>query len=420
MSETILVVDDDSRVRDSIGGVLRDEGYDVVTAGDGNEALRCVADYDPRLVLLDVWMPELDGVEVLSRIKETHCELPVIVLSGHGNVEMAVKATRLGAVDFIEKPFSIDGLLSSVGRALNLGGASDADAVALTGSPAADVSLPDAPRTIERTIDKSVVGSGLGLHSGVRTGLILLPLPPGSGVRFGRVGSEDSIAAVVENVDSTGYATSLHKDGLSVRTVEHLLSALHAYGITNLLVKVEGEVPILDGSAAQFCELIDSVGVVDQDASLPLAAPDREFGIELDDDRFIRVSPCDHLEITYELSYPDPVGEQTYTFALTGPDAFRSEIAPARTFGFVEEIRALETAGLGQGGQLSNFILIGEQGIVNTELRFPEELARHKILDLVGDLYLLGRPLRARVHARKTGHGQNVDLVRLIRSELGF
>jgi UDP-3-O-acyl-N-acetylglucosamine deacetylase len=103
---------------------------------------------------------------------------------------------------------------------------------------------------------------------------------------------------------------------------------------------------------------------------------------------------------------------------MTEPQAFRDEIAPARTFGFVDEIRALESAGLGQGGKLTNFILIGESGIVNTELRFPEELARHKILDLVGDLYLLGRPLRAAVYARKTGHSQNVAMVRKLREVL--
>jgi UDP-3-O-[3-hydroxymyristoyl] N-acetylglucosamine deacetylase len=420
MTDTILVVDDDARVRDSIGGVLRDEGYEVATAADGSEALRCVEEHDPRLVLLDVWMPELDGIEVLSRIKQTHAALPVIVLSGHGNVEMAVKATRMGAIDFLEKPFSIDGLLSSVARALDPGGAAETSSDTAVASGQSSQVASDAPSVTQRTIAKSVVGSGLGLHSGVRTGLILLPLPPGGGIRFGRVGSDESIAAVVANVDSTGYATSLHEGGVSVRTVEHLMSALHAYGITNLLVKVEGEVPILDGSAAEFCELIDSVGIVDQDETLPVAAPDHAFGLELDDDRFLRVSPCDRLEITYELSYPEPVGEQVYTFIASGPDAFRDEIAPARTFGFVEEIRALETAGLGQGGQLSNFILIGEQGIVNTELRFPEELARHKILDMVGDLYLLGRPLHAKIHARKTGHGQNVELVGLIRDELGL
>ena len=113
------------------------------------------------------------------------------------------------------------------------------------------------------------------------------------------------------------------------------------------------------------------------------------------------------------------MGDQTFVFTMRDARDFRREIAPARTFGFVEEIRALESAGLGQGGQLGNFILIGEQGIVNTELRFPEELARHKILDILGDFYLLGAPLRAEIHARKTGHSQNIALVRRIREALG-
>jgi UDP-3-O-[3-hydroxymyristoyl] N-acetylglucosamine deacetylase len=418
MKEIILVVDDDARVRESIGDVLRDEGYQVVTAGDGHEAMRRVDEHDPCLVLLDVWMPDLDGIEVLGRIKAARAELPVIVLSGHGNVEMAVKATRMGAIDFIEKPFSIDGLLSSVSRALHPGGpaARGVDGVSTVAVPGA--TRRGRPTVAQRTIARSVVGSGLGLHSGVRTGLILLPLGPGEGIRFGRVGSEEYIEAIVENVDSTGYATSLYRDGLGVRTVEHLLAALHAYGITNLLIKVEGEVPILDGSAAQFCELIESVGVAEQDALLELAVVTEEVALDLDDDRCLRVTPSDHFSVTYELVYPEPVGEQVYTFRMTEPQAFRDEIAPARTFGFVEEIRALERAGLGQGGKLTNFILIGESGIVNTELRFPEELARHKILDLVGDLYLLGRPLRAAVYARKTGHSQNVAMVRRLREVL--
>jgi UDP-3-O-[3-hydroxymyristoyl] N-acetylglucosamine deacetylase len=247
MSETILVVDDDARVRESIGGVLRDEGYVVLTADDGREAIDVVDERRPDLVLLDVWMPDLDGIEVLARIKRSHPRLPVIVLSGHGNVEIAVKATRMGAVDFIEKPFSIDGLLSSIGRALDPHGAAPRAGRGVDDGEGRGAARDGAPTVAQRTIGRSVVGSGLGLHSGVRTGLILLPLAPDSGIRFGRVGSEDYIEATVDNVDSTGYATSLYKNGVAVRTVEHLLSTLHAYGITNLLVKVEGEVPILDG-----------------------------------------------------------------------------------------------------------------------------------------------------------------------------
>ncbi|HIF62868.1 MAG TPA: UDP-3-O-[3-hydroxymyristoyl] N-acetylglucosamine deacetylase [Deltaproteobacteria bacterium] len=412
MNRSILIVDDDASVRESMGGVLRDEGYSVSEAADGHAALESLAAELPGLVLLDVWMPGLDGIDLLARIREIYEDLPVVVVSGHGNVETAVRATRLGASDFLEKPFSIDGLLRSVGRAL-----SEDDVISVEeqgGFPAVRPTSPGQPLLRQRTLASSVVGGGLGLHSGVRTGVILHPLGPGNGIRFAGVGSDSQVLAHVDNVDSTGYATSLYRDGVAARTIEHLMAALHAYGVTNLLVKVEGEVPILDGSAVEFCELLESAGFVDQDADIAAVTVDNEIRLEPGPDQFIVVTPADRLEVTYELSYPDPVGDQVYTFVLDSPAAFKEQIAPARTFGFVEEIRQLEGAGLGQGGQLSNFILIGEGGIVNTELRFVDELARHKILDLLGDLYLLGAPLLARVHARKTGHGNNVELVRAI------
>jgi len=414
----ILVVDDDASVRDAIEAVLADEGFEVLVARDGHEAVARVVRSRPELVLLDVWMPEMDGIEVLARIKEVRADLPVIVLSGHGNVDMAVKATRLGASDFIEKPFSVDGLLSSITRALARGAASSTSESKVATAGARVRRSGDAPNVPERTLARSVVSSGLGLHSGVRTGLILHPLGPGSGIRFGRVGSEGYIEAHVDNVDSTGYATTLYKGGLVARTVEHLMATLHAYGVTNLLVKVEGEVPILDGSAAELCRLVESVGGEEQPAQLPVLQITEEIRIDPGPDQFLSITPYDGFRITYELSYPEPVGDQVYTFEMTGADAFREQIAPARTFGFVEEIRQLEAAGLGQGGQLGNFILIGEQGIVNTTLRFPEELARHKILDLMGDSYLLGCPLRGAIHARKTGHSHNIALVRAIRDRL--
>lgn len=415
--DRILIVDDDLGVIRSMEAVLRDEGFDVSTVTAGADALRAIERLSPALVLLDVWMPDLDGIEVLAGIRAAGGGPPVIVLSGHATVELAVKATRLGAVDFIEKPFSIDGLLSSVHRAL---GRRSPDAE----RPAAGLLLSAAnsraigPEVPRRTLADSVVSGGLGLHSGVRTGLILHPLPPGSGVRFGRVGSESYVEALVDHVDSTGYATTLYRDGLAARTVEHLLATLHAYGITDLLVKTEGEVPILDGSAAELCDLVESVGVVEHGQPVRAYSVTEEIRLADGPDRYIAVRPGQGLCITYELVYPDPIGTQTYRFSLDGPESFRREIAPARTFGFVEEIRALEAAGLGQGGQLGNFILIGERGIVNTELRFPEELARHKILDILGDLYLLGLPLRGEVVARKTGHSQNVALVRQLRAAL--
>jgi UDP-3-O-[3-hydroxymyristoyl] N-acetylglucosamine deacetylase len=419
MSDTILLVDDDASVRSSIGDVLRDEGFEVITASDGHEAVETIAREHPSLVLLDVWMPEMDGIEVLAQIKGSDAGLPVIVLSGHGNVEMAVRATRLGAADFIEKPFSIDGLLSSVRRALDATQI-DAEPRAQTGSKSdGPVAACDAPRVPQRTLARSVVGGGLGLHSGVRTGLILHPMPVASGIRFARVGSEGYVEAHVDNVDSTGYATTLYKQGMVARTIEHLMATLHAYGVTNLLVKMEGEVPILDGSAVELCELVESVGIEEQAEPMPVLVIREPIRLDFDADQFISIVPHEGFRVTYELSYAKPVGEQSYTFELSGAKAFREQIAPARTFGFVDEIRQLEAAGLGQGGQLGNFILIGDQGIVNTELRFPEELARHKILDLIGDAYLLGRPIWGAIHARKTGHSHNIELLRAIRDRFG-
>jgi UDP-3-O-[3-hydroxymyristoyl] N-acetylglucosamine deacetylase len=422
--ENILIVDDDAGVRDSIGAVLSDEGFRVRYAVDGAEALASAGKERPDLVLLDVWLPGMDGIQVLEKLRGDHEGLPVIVISGHGNIETAVRATKLGAVGFIEKPFTIEGLLEAVSSALDRarpgeaaahaksGGAGASDAVRASSALSRDTMVR------QRTVARPVVGAGLGLHSGARTGIILQPLPPGSGIRFASVSGGGEVEADVDNVESTGYATTLFRRGLAVRTVEHLMATLHAYGITNLLVKIEGEVPSLDGSAVELCDLVEQAGIDEQDASLEAIVVRDEIRLDPAPDQFLVLRPYEGLRITYELSYPPPVGDQTYVFTMRDALDFRHQIAPARTFGFVEEIRQLESAGLGQGGQLGNFILIGEQGIVNTELRFPEELARHKILDILGDFYLLGAPIRGEIHARKTGHSHNVAMVRRLREML--
>jgi UDP-3-O-[3-hydroxymyristoyl] N-acetylglucosamine deacetylase len=422
--ENILVVDDDAAVRDSIGAVLADEGFRVRYASDGAEALARAGEQRPDLVLLDVWLPGMDGIQVLEKLRDGHEGLPVIVISGHGNIETAVRATKLGAIGFIEKPFTIEGLLEAISGALQRARRSDVSAsenvdVRDASGREARPSAASFGRTgRQRTVARPVVGGGLGLHSGARTGIILQPLPPGSGIVFSSVSGGGTVEADVANVDSTGYATTLYKKGFAVRTVEHLMATLNAYGITNLLIKIEGEVPILDGSAVELCELVEQAGIEEQDAWLPSIVVQEEIRLDAGPDQYLVLRPFDGLRVTYELSYPAPVGEQTYVFTMRDALDFRHEIAPARTFGFVDEIRALESAGLGQGGQLGNFILIGEQGIVNTELRFPEELARHKILDILGDFYLLGSPLRADIHARKTGHSHNVAMVRTVREML--
>jgi len=417
-TETILVVDDEAGIRSSVRGVLADEGYRVLEAEDGRGALRLIESERPRLVILDIWMPEMDGIELLRRIRESDPATQVIVISGHGNIETAVTATKLGAFDFIEKPFSLDGLLQVVDRALESQPASEDAAVVAEGGATATPGEPLHVRPwVQRTIQRSVVANGQGLHSGIRTGLILQPLPPGSGIVFGSISTAATIPARIEYVDSTGYATTLYHNGIVAKTVEHLLAALHGHRITNLLVKMQGEIPIFDGSAAEFCALIESAGIADQGGSVEEIVIDRRYEIGDYDGggEYIAIEPADTFGVRYVLSYPAPVGRQDFVFHSSDPDEFRREVAPARTFGFLREIEALERMGLASGGRLHNCILIGENGVVNTPLRFPNEFARHKVLDIFGDFYLLGRPIRGFVTARMTGHSDNVALLRMLR-----
>ena len=410
MPTEILVVDDEEKIRETLRGVLSDEGYRVSDAADGRAALESLQRKRPDLVILDVWRPEIDGIALLEKVKELHPDLPVIIICGHANIEAAVRATRLGAADFIEKPFSLDGLLTSIARAL--GKADDGGGEVV---PSAGPLAGDGETTIlrpQKTIGKSVVASGQGLHTGVRTGVILHPAGPGTGIVFQSLATEKSVPAHVDFADSTGYATTLFRGGFGAKTVEHLLATLAAYGITNLIVKMEGEVPALDGSALEFCRMIDDAGTVEQPgASIKVYEVQRRFEVELDE-RTIVVEPYDGFVIDYTLDYPAPVGEQRYVFEYSGPASFRDQIAPARTFGFVHEFTQLAAVGLAAGGRLDNCVLIGEDGVVNGELRFADEFVRHKILDVMGDFALLGRPLWGRISARATGHRHNVGMVR--------
>jgi UDP-3-O-acyl N-acetylglucosamine deacetylase len=423
MEETILVVDDEEKIRTTLRGVLGDEGFRVLDTDVGVNVLDLVATERPQLVILDIWMPQVDGIELLERLKAQEPELPVIVISGHGTIETAVRATKLGAADFIEKPFSIDALLRSVYRATGRHADGATAATEPSSSPQIARPVPRWRRQMHaRTIGRSVVVHGRGLHSGVRTGVILHPLPPGSGILFSAISSPDvTIPAAVEYVDSTGYATSLSRDGVVAQTIEHLMSALHGYGITNLLIKMQGEIPALDGSAVEFCQLLDSIGVVEQAEIVEELRIDRRYSIGAPGSgKFLSVEPADHCEVHYTLIYPEPVGRQEYHYLHRDAQSYLEEIAPARTFGFLKDIQMLEQMDLANGGRLNNCILIGEQGVINPPLRFSDELVRHKILDLMGDLYLLGRPIRGKVTAWCTGHGDNVTLVRTIREGMGL
>jgi UDP-3-O-acyl N-acetylglucosamine deacetylase len=267
----------------------------------------------------------------------------------------------------------------------------------------------------QRTLKKSIVTSGQGLHSGMKTGLILHPLPPNSGVLFAGISGDVGVPAHLDHVGSTGYATSLRAKGFAVGTVEHLLAALHSYGITNLLVKVQGEIPILDGSALEFCNLIEEAGVQEENDDWAEIIVDRPYRVGSQGGETISIEPADVFSVRYVLNYPKPVGIQEHTYTYQGPGSFKEEIAPARTFGFLRDIEQLQQAGLVNGGKLNNCILIDDEKIINTDLRFPNELARHKILDIIGDFYLLAKPIRGAITAHMTGHSDNIALLRELR-----
>ena len=427
--QTILIVDDEEKVRESVREVLGDEGYRVVDTADGTRVLELVAQEKPGLVLLDIWMPQIDGIDLLKQIKSQAPATHVVMISGHGNIHTAVMATKAGAFDFMEKPLSLHALLSTVQRALGAFSSEPAKEANGNGATkrttgkrttAAVRNGASAPSIKQRTLKRSVVTSGQGLHSGIKTGLILHPLPPQSGIVFTGISGDVRVPAHLDYVGSTGYATSLRDRGFAVGTVEHLLAALHSYGITNLLIKVQGEIPILDGSAVEFCNLIDEAGIQEETEQRSEIVVDRTYRVGSEGEESITIEPADVFSVRYVLQYPKPVGIQEHTYIERGPLYFKEEIAPARTFGFLKDIEQLQQAGLVNGGKLNNCILIDDEKIINTDLRFPNELARHKVLDIIGDFYLLGKPLRGAITACMTGHSDNIALLRELRRGMGL
>lgn len=430
LSPCVLVVDDDSSIRTSMSAVLGDEGFEVHAASSGEEAISRLEELHPAVVFLDIWMPGRDGIETLQSIKEASPETEVIMISGHATISNAMEATKRGAFDFIEKPFDIESVILSASRAFekHFGRPKGARTRAVEDAKAEPQPVLSHPGILstglaganigQRTLKRSAILYGKGLHSGQKSGLVLEPLPINSGIHFSRIGDSKTVPAFVDYVESTAFATSIRLENVSASTVEHLLSTLHAFRISNLLVKCNGEVPIFDGSAVEFCNLIESVGIDEQGADWWEIAVDREIVVSGDasaGNESLRIEPADGLIVSYELNYPEPVGAQRFEYRLGGVDGFKQEIAPARTFGFMKDIERLQQAGLAAGGRLDNFILIGSDSIVNTTLRLEEELARHKILDILGDLFLLGRPLRGKITARMSGHSDNVALINQLR-----
>ena len=423
-AKKILVVDDEDSIRQSLSDVLKDEGFKVMLASNGKESLEMLDSNLPDLVILDIWMPMMDGTEVLKAIKAKYPALKVIMISGLGNIEAAVKAIKLGAYDYIEKPLSLEGVLLTVKRALGekresekIRGLEDkkSQPLNLSTSPSSALTKDIGSSHHQRTISKSIVMGGQGLHSGGKTGLILSPLPPNSGIVFTGLSSEEMVPAHLDYVHSTDYATTLKRGHTSIMTIEHLMAVLHIYRITNILIKIDREVPIMDGSAVDFCQMIEDCGIDEQDEPLDDIVIDKHYlAGDIADGRFISIEPSPKFTIQYTMDYPMPIGRQEASFILDNPEVFKKEVAPARTYGSIKDYGRLEEMGLAKGGRLSNVVLVDEEKVINTSLRFTNEFARHKILDIVGDLYLLGRPIRGGVTARMTGHRENILLLRKI------
>lgn len=262
------------------------------------------------------------------------------------------------------------------------------------------------------TIQRTAEIEGVGLHTAVRSHLRFLPAPSDTGVVFRRVDLDNfEIEAHVRNVARVSYATSLMKQGVLLSTTEHVLAALYSCGIDNVYVELDAlELPILDGSAKPFIEMLSRTGTRRQRRPrkyLRVVKP-LEF---VDGARRIGIYPCEEFRVSCFVDYKHPaVGPQEIELNVNR-ETFSRELAPARTFGFMKDFAGLRAMGLIRGGSVDNAIVLDDQSILNGPLRFHDEFGRHKALDLIGDLALVGRPLQALVVAHKAGHALHTQLV---------
>ena len=270
----------------------------------------------------------------------------------------------------------------------------------------------------QRTLRRPISCVGIGLHSGCKVNLSLKPAPPDHGIRFRRTDIGNcEVPATVSNLAGIQLATGLSLDQVSVETVEHLLSALVSLGVDNVIVELNSpEVPIMDGSAAPFVYLIQEAGIKRQQKSRKYLKIVRPVALSRGDKR-IAIYPSDHFKVTYSVSYDHPLlRHQSRTLRIT-EESFIEEIAPARTFTFLKDVEMLRQNGLALGGSLENAVVLGETGVLNNALRFEDEFVRHKILDAVGDLALVGYPVIGHLVAHRAGHALHTEFAAKILEE---
>ena len=271
----------------------------------------------------------------------------------------------------------------------------------------------------ETTIQKPVEATGIGLHHGVPVKIRILPAPPSTGIVFIRTDLDNfPVPASWRNVARVSYATSLMCKGVLISTTEHLLSVFYSMGIDNAIVEINNlEVPILDGSGLPFVKLIQEAGIRPSRRRRRYLRIRRTVSVEGNGKR-ITILPSDRFLLTCDIFFDHPmVGRQTLEMDLT-PERYAEEIAPARTFGFEYELGVMRNMGLIRGASLENAVCFDRTGILNPEgMRFPDECCRHKVLDLIGDLALVGRPLLGHVIAERAGHAMHTALVAKIMSD---
>jgi UDP-3-O-[3-hydroxymyristoyl] N-acetylglucosamine deacetylase len=276
----------------------------------------------------------------------------------------------------------------------------------------------------QRTLKSLVSASGVGLHTGQKVRITLRPAPVDSGIVFRRVdlASPVDIPARADLVGETRLSSCLVRDGAKIYTVEHLMSALGGLGIDNVYVDIDAsELPIMDGSASPFVLLIQQAGVVEQTAAKKFLRVLRRVEVT-DGDKWARLEPYEGYKLSFSIEFRHPVIERStqsveINFAET---SYLKEIARARTFGFMHEVEDLRDSGLALGGGLDNAVVLDEYRVLNSEgLRFADEFIRHKLLDAIGDLYLLGKPLLGAFSAHKSGHALNNRLLRAVLAQPG-
>ncbi|HEU4686385.1 MAG TPA: UDP-3-O-acyl-N-acetylglucosamine deacetylase [Nitrospira sp.] len=270
---------------------------------------------------------------------------------------------------------------------------------------------------LQQTLANSIGCAGIGLHSGQAVKLTLRPAPVDTGIVFvnknGHAGA--TLPANIQHLVPTELCTAISGNGFQVKTIEHVLAAFSGSQVDNVYVELDGaEAPVMDGSSAPFVHLIQAAGIVSQSKRQPYLKMTRPLEV-VDGSRRVRIEPSSTPRITYSIHYDHPlIQTQTYSYEHSAR-AFETDIAAARTFGFLQEVEALWARGLGRGGNLDNTVVLSRDGILNESgLRFSDEFVRHKVLDLIGDFSLLGVPFIGHIIADRSGHAVHTKLVQLI------